>query len=432
MKLEFQKWMETQGFSTDAKALFDEAIICYRVGAFRSAYLMSYVGFLIVIKERVLSSEKPSFITEVQWENEVLKGLRNDDKWEEETMNLLNKRSNQSRSKYFLVNTHLLEDIDYFRRRRNDCAHAKNTKIDHSHVEVLWNFLQSHLSNFVINGGREGLLSKIEKHYDPHYTRPKADPTYLIEDISSVVDKNDIPNFLEEVAKKYVDFTHPFVENDDPEIEFWKKIAYHQNPNLREGLGNFLLRDDTKFAVFMHYFPDKINNFDRDLPTVRSVWKDALFSFLTSYSSDYWSLPVTLLRNGFIQEEEKDEFLYKLAKKVDRHNIPAYQHIIELDRHGFFIYMTYRVINDIFKGGRATYINVNNNSDAIMFGLKNVALNKEIVELLNSYFNGGYKFGAFKGELEEYMKEDPVFLKQFRKIAEEEGLILHPFFDGVE
>ncbi|MFE4354225.1 hypothetical protein [Peribacillus butanolivorans] len=78
---------------------------------------MSYVGFLVVIKERILSSERPNSITEGQWEKDVLKDLRNDDKWEEHTYNLLNKRNSESKSKYFLVNAHLLSDIDYFKRR---------------------------------------------------------------------------------------------------------------------------------------------------------------------------------------------------------------------------------------------------------------------------------------------------------------------------
>lgn len=431
VNIEFKNWIESQGISTDAKALFDEAIICYRVAAYRSAYLMSYVGFLVVIKERVLSSEKPSFVSEQQWENEVLKELRNDDKWEEHTMNILNKKDSQSRSKYFLVNTHLLNDIDYFKRRRNDCAHAKDTKIDHSHIEVLWNFLQSHLSKFVINGGREGLLSKIEKHFDPHQTRPNTNPTYLIDEIPLVVQKSNIPDLLEEIAKEHVDFENPFIDFY-PEIDFWSKVAYHQNTELNESLKIFLLKDKARFAVFMHYFPDYINYFESESPIVRYIWQRALFSDLHGYSGEYWDIPTTLLRNGYIPEEEKSSFFSKLVKEIDRYSdIPKPHHLIVLREHGFFEHMRNYIIEDIFENGRASYIKINNNSEAIMIGLKNVELNAKLVELLNRYFQG-YEFGTFKNSLGQYIKDSPEFLERFHEIATGENLILHPFFNNEE
>lgn len=56
---------------------------------------------------------------------------------------------------YFLISNHLLNDLDYFRRGRNDCAHTKENIIDYSHVEAFWNFLKSYLPKFIINGGKE-------------------------------------------------------------------------------------------------------------------------------------------------------------------------------------------------------------------------------------------------------------------------------------
>lgn len=41
---------------------------------------MSYIGFLVVIKDRILMSDKLSNISDGRWENDVLKGLRNESK----------------------------------------------------------------------------------------------------------------------------------------------------------------------------------------------------------------------------------------------------------------------------------------------------------------------------------------------------------------
>lgn len=83
MNLSFENWIYNQGFSKDSTALFEESIKCYRVGAYRGAYMLSYVAFLVVIKERLLKSEKPDGVSEGEWEHGVLKFLRDDDVWEE-------------------------------------------------------------------------------------------------------------------------------------------------------------------------------------------------------------------------------------------------------------------------------------------------------------------------------------------------------------
>lgn len=426
MNIQFETWVESQGFPKDSKALFDESIKCYRVSAYRGAYLLSYVGFLVVIKERILSSERPNSITEGQWEKDVLKDLRNDDKWEEHTYNLLNKRNNQSKSKYFLVNAHLLSDIDYFKRRRNDCAHAKDTIIDYSHVEVLWSFLQSHLSKFVVNGGKEGLLSKIKKHYNPEYTRPNSDPSHLINEIPMVVEKSSIPDFLSEINNEYIGIEEAFTKQDKYYV-FWSKVAYHQNVDLHEGLIAYIGADKEKFALFTHFFPDQLEYFSEESPNIRYLWKDALFSKLLAYSYYYWELPVTLLRKQFIPREEKNNFIHRLVEKVDKENLPDIEQTFELKKHGFFTHMKNYVLEDIFGRGRASFIRVNNNSDVIMYYIKHGSLDAELVKLLNKYFNG-YEFGDFKDALETHIEEDLEFINRFREIAKEENVELHPFF----
>lgn len=426
MNIQFETWVENQGFSKDSKALFVESIKCYRVSAYRGAYLLSYVGFLSVIKERILNSERPNLITEGQWEKNVLKDLRNDDKWEEHTYNLLNKRNSESKSMYFLVNTHLLSDIDYFKRRRNDCAHAKDTIIDYSHVEVLWNFLQSHLSKFVVNGGKEGLLNKIKKHYDPEFTRPNSDPSHLINEIPMVVEKSSIPDFLSEINDEYIGIDEAFTKEDISYV-FWSKVVFHQNVDLHEELITYLDADKEKFALFMHFFPDQLEYFSNESPNIRYLWKEALFSKLLANAYQYWELPLSLLRRQVIPKEEKYNFINRLVKEVDKFNLPNIEQTFELKKHGFFTHMKNYVSEDIFDKGRASYIRVNNNSDIIMYCLKHGSLDCEIVKLLNKFFNG-YEFGDFKDALETHIEEDYEFLKRFHEIASEIGIEIHPFF----
>lgn len=427
MKIKFQSWVDNQGFSQDAKALFDESIKCYRVGAYRGAFLMSYVGFLVVVKERILSSPTPASIGETHWEEGVLKKLRNEDEWEKHTFEIISKKNSESKSKYLLLSNHLLSDLDYFKRRRNDCAHAKETTIDYSHVEVFWNFLQSHLAKFIVNGGKDGLLDKLEKHYDPKYTRPNTDPTHLVDEIPLVVEKIEIPDLLAEIDNKYVPLSDPFFKGDA--LSFWSIIAHHSNQKIHDGFIHFVAKEDTIFSVFMHYFPDKVDYFDINSSRVRYLWQTALFDLSLYEFEYYWGLPVSLLRNNKIPIEEKESFLYNLSKMVEGYMLPNDEEIAELNRHGFFQQLKKYIFEDeILKNGQGRYINVNNNSTKIIFYLENETPDTVVVRVLNNFFNGGYEYGRFKDELEVYMANNPHFLNKFNEIVEDQNINVNPFF----
>lgn len=429
MRIDFEVWINNQSFSQDAKALFDESIKCYRVAAYRSAYLMSYIGFLVVIKDRVLMSEKPTSISDDQWENDVLKKLRCENKWEDHTYNLLNKKDRNNRSLYFLVSTHILNDLDYFRRRRNDCAHAKDTIIDYSHVEVFWNFLKSHLSKFVINGGKEALISKINKHFDSRFTDPNSDISYLINEIPLVVEKTQISTLLQEINEECFPIGCPF--NEEKSNKLWGNIVYHENVELQEGLAEFLFDcDNETFSIFMLLYPDKIGLFDSNSEKVRYLWNEALFEpTLTWYGHNYWKLPILLLQKDIIPNQEKEDFVSKLVKVLTEVEIPDDVTVNELRKHQFFSQLRQHIFFDsTFHGGGGRYINVNNNSAVIMLYLRNEPLDGEVVELINRYFNNGYEYGKFKDDLEELKTSNPSFVTQFNEIANQQNLDVNEFF----
>lgn len=46
MKIPFEKWIEDNSIPEEAKELFAESIICYKISAYRSAFIMSYSPYL--------------------------------------------------------------------------------------------------------------------------------------------------------------------------------------------------------------------------------------------------------------------------------------------------------------------------------------------------------------------------------------------------
>ncbi|NJM79038.1 MAG: hypothetical protein HC854_04260, partial [Flavobacterium sp.] len=78
-------WIEQKitKLSIDSKSLFDESLLCYKIKAFRASLLFSYLGFLTIIKEIIISSKKPELIEQSRWDK-IIFDLNIEDKWEKE------------------------------------------------------------------------------------------------------------------------------------------------------------------------------------------------------------------------------------------------------------------------------------------------------------------------------------------------------------
>lgn len=175
MKTSFEKWVENQNFSVDANTLFEEAVICYKVSAYRASFIMTYLGIQTILRDRVLNNQNtPDNIPENMWEG-FLNDLRSEDTWDQTVFRLvIRKRPDNP----FLITDDIRNQYTYFKNIRNDCAHAKSNTISHPHVELLWLFIESNLNKFIVNGGKNGLIERIKKHYDTRITPPQIQIPY--------------------------------------------------------------------------------------------------------------------------------------------------------------------------------------------------------------------------------------------------------------
>ncbi|PAD15581.1 hypothetical protein [Shouchella clausii] len=82
MKTRFEKWYGKYDFPGDAKILFEESVLCYKISAYRASFIMSYLGIQEVLLERLLNShKKPNNIPQNMWEKK-LKELKDENAWE--------------------------------------------------------------------------------------------------------------------------------------------------------------------------------------------------------------------------------------------------------------------------------------------------------------------------------------------------------------
>lgn len=117
-----------------------ELFVITKVGAYRAAYLMSYLGYITILKDRLINSEHtlPNGYTEHSWRR-AISDLKSDKQWENAVSEAIFRQPDKNP---FLINDDLRKQHDYWRIIRNDCAHAKSNLISSPHVESLWLYLE--------------------------------------------------------------------------------------------------------------------------------------------------------------------------------------------------------------------------------------------------------------------------------------------------
>lgn len=425
MQLHFESWIneQRQNISEDAFALFEESIICYRVGAYRASFLMSYLGFMKALKDRLLRSDKPDLVDDGKW-NSIRKNLNDDNKWEN-TVFTTTQEKDKDVNKYYLISSDLMEEIPYWKRKRNECAHAKDTIISYSHIETFWLFLQSNFAKFVVNGGKEALLNKIKQHFDSILTRPGSDSTYLVKEIPLVVKEHELPTFLQEIYSDYVYFDEIFLNND--EYFFWKKVAYSSDNRLSRAFLKFIEMKDDVFTPLIFIFPDKLIEFSDNVTLIRKFWKQLLFDHIKYNSDSAWEVITIILRQEWIPNEELSGFIDKLYRVFSTLGMPTLEQAKILNEHGLLKIIKKYIFESKKLNQYGGYNLANEQFLTILYYLTHELLDVVVVRELNELFKN-FSRGIFLEAMEEHIAKNPKFILEFRRLAEENSITLTEFF----
>ncbi len=414
MEHRFEDWYEKKINSEDAKEIFAESSKCFSVGAYRASFIMSYLGFQIVLKERILKNTKePKEISSTLW-SEISGKLRDDNTWDDVVSEVV-KRKNPAR--IFLINDDIAEQYLYFRRIRNACAHAKSNIISYSHVETFWLFMQSNINRFIINGGTEGLMERIIRHYDPSFTRPNSDISPIVEDINTYMEFAKIPDFLMEAyhffdKEVFIDSTFSKGKHG---CDFWEKVIFSTNGDLVKAFYEFIKRDWSIFFSFIDSYPERLI-YALETGTEefkRNFWYEQLRKIFRGSYENQWLILNLLFKNGIIPEEEKERLLYKI---IDTKEIPPEEVVEFLKTTDYFKLLK----NNIF--GSGNNFNSPNGIDygnynwaRIKFLIKHVELDDEIVSQLNKAFLFA-TYGTFYEGLEDLLLTNMEIKEAYIKI----------------
>lgn len=415
MDLAVEKWLRNQNFDEESLKLFDESIICYKADAYRAGLLFSYLGTQSVIKSRIFEAECPDGVAEFFW-NDINKDLLNDDKWE--TTVWLALTSKKHGEIFKIGDAHLKTQLEYWRGIRNDCAHAKDNEIIAAHIESYWAFIRSNLPKLVVSGGKDSIINRIRRHFDPKYTPPKADPSPIIKDMVVGVKEEDLTEVFEELVeltKNHIDYIFGITESFP--ADFWIKIIELGGVTSSECLKFLKSKSLDVLDHIVEIHPHVLVFLADEFELIRSLWYDRIGRFFNPLE-----ILASLLDSDCIPPEQTEEAIRIVINKARDTEIDPLT-LQRLDSYGFS-----KIFREKVFVGFGRYISnfewANDHCSLVCNYLLLRGLDKDIVTHISDTFRVPNHPFKLRDSLQRLFNEKQELSNRFTKIAEEEGITL--------
>ncbi|MCB2353923.1 hypothetical protein [Clostridium estertheticum] len=411
MKLKFEQWVDEKELSEEAHNLFKESIICYKASAYRASLLFSYLGFLTIIKERILNSEVPSGFVNGEWQK-LKKDITSYEKWDTNVIEAI--KINKENKKIFDISEDIRSQVNYWKGRRNDCAHAKDNIISYSHIESFWAFLESNLAKFVVVGSRDEMLNKIRIHFDYSKTPENTDFSYIIKSIPSAIQIDEFDEFLEQLyivlkelmANSWFDF--------DLSSKVFSKMLEIENNSINDKIIKYIISNEELAINIANYNPEKLVYFHKFATFIRSLWYDKIGEIY--YKS---SIASVLLRNNIIPESQVKEFIRKIVHQ-NNDSIPNEEDLLILEKYNYF-----DVVIEIFNVSQNSSYEwwYKKNRKFTLYCLGKIKLEKEFVENLLVSINNNNCTKEFYDCIVEFSRKNDEFKNMLSDISIEIGVL---------
>lgn len=298
MEEPFIKWLNTYtefAEGSELRTIMDDAIKCYKFGIPRPSLMLSYLVFLLAIKSNLLKSMKPDSMSEKEWQN-IQNELRNEKRWDDQVLECI-KRNSLEEKIVFHIDQSIRTDVEYWKNRRNDCAHYKKEQITLSHVSAFWSFMMSHYNEFTPIGSIQQSINEYNDYFDISKTPVGTDQTEIFNRlVLTIKSKDDFAIFLNGISK-------------NNRKDKFKLINDCLESAIRSFVRDFLNYEEDLCVEFLEVYPDKVSCVWGNSPqTVREYWHNKKI-----YSVSL-KLFIEIMKSGLIPEKERKEAISQLLK----------------------------------------------------------------------------------------------------------------------
>ena len=251
MKHHFEEWYEKLHYkreiSDSVKELFEESVKCYKAGVYRSAIVMGFTGFSMLIRDRVYSYRR-ELKTETELDDKKDNISIEDTDFQDENswdIDFNHKIINTKESKFTTIfegQSDFRKGWLYWRALRNVGAHSKSYKLSHNDIESLYNWIiqaEHNLHPFV--SYKKWIITFQE--YTDDKMSPNTNPSEIIDNLVKL-NKVRWNEFLDELTRIIKD---KLIDENEKLIECIDLLYKYKQSEMDE------------------YFKDIINN--KKLPT---------------------------------------------------------------------------------------------------------------------------------------------------------------------
>lgn len=418
MRIRFEEWIEENQISEDSMNLFKESISCYRIGAYRSAFIMSYIAFQNILKQRMLDAAFiPTGIKKSMWDT-ICSKLRDEDEWDKQVAECVKRTAPNN---IFLISASTVKLYDGFRCIRNICAHGKSGKIEYFHVEHLWGFIQEHFLKFVVNGGKQGIIKMIEDHYDTTITPVGADSSYIVNNIKIGIKIDEMDDLLEElyqICKQEQLYSESF-SSRWRQIDLWDKLVNGSTQSIQDRIITYLKNSHTdEINAFITRYPHTADLFMDDNHFVRKLWKSVIFNTWQNTQEGTWIIIEKILDNNVIPETEKNDFYESFYEFVGE-SYPM-DKVEILKKTDYFDRLKATLFDPDVYSYPNTFTNANKNVFNIVRYWNTFAMDEETVNTINGIIRQ-MEYGHFMDIIHNYLQKNNNW-DEFRRILKEQDI----------
>lgn len=292
----FVKWLNLYDEFREGTALRDilnDAIRCYRHDIARPALMLSYIAFIQAIRNNLLNSDKPEGFNEKRWDA-AMDNLRSENKWDEQVIDCIKNRGNGvDNPPFFELSDTLRNDVCYWRSRRNDCAHYKDSEITLSHVSAFWVFMMDNYNKFTPIGSLQQSINDYNRHFDISLTLRGTNTERIFKRLCLVIKtQEDLGEFLKETSSK-MDFKYQCDLVHDLLID-----GYH-----KELVISFLKEEMKRLKAYLCAKPKDVSLIlGNDATLTRKLWYDDLRVFCRCMNVYVEMLRAKMLTDAEIKE----------------------------------------------------------------------------------------------------------------------------------
>lgn len=407
-------------FTEDEIGLFHDSVRCFHAGIFRPAYIMAYQGMMIYFRRIIQNAKTPTGYDAGKWTG-LQKRLAKDKEWEEEVNNAIRTQPDPKGTPPVIailcMSDSLRKDFDYWRNRRNDCAHYREYNINDSHVMAFYSFLTQYLLKISVEGGMVTLLKEFKDACDTTKTSPKKSLQPLIDKILTMVNPDEMDEFFENLEGMM-----GYRFNGKYE-KMLASIIKGGNEELKNHVVKFVRANKNVMNELINGCPDLVGHLIEKSES-REYWMKHLRGngFGTN---NRVAVLARMIMVGLIPPAEQDEAMRKVLEHSFDNNDGmgevSEEEMLALKSAGFFTILKDEYFNSDYTSNNAW--NCGKNKYDFFYGyVANLPIDKEWVVVLCDIFSQASYPTVWRDMYKQYFLEKDEYKAKFDKVVSENGI----------